>query len=253
MVKQLRKILVQTLGFERYIRFVSDVYLRLVSAGWGKRQYPELFFLEKIIKPGFVCLDIGANLGYYSVALSRLVGPEGQVLAVEPIPAFQAIWQDNVKRSGVRNLTLLPYALGGQNTTVQMGTPERDGLLHHGMTKVAASNPNEHYARTYDVPMRIPDDLLANLPRLDFVKCDVEGFEFEVFRHMQATLRRFQPLIQTELNGLENRRAVVNLLAELGYKPFMLSERSELVPCTEAQLQSAVTADFYFQPRNLAV
>ena len=253
MVKQLRKILVQTLGFERYIRFVSDVYLRLVSAGWGKRQYPELFFLEKIIKPGFVCLDIGANLGYYSVALSRLVGPEGQVLAVEPIPAFQAIWQDNVKRSGVRNLTLLPYALGGQNTTVQMGTPERDGLLHHGMTKVAASNPNEHYARTYDVPMRVPDDLLANLPRLDFVKCDVEGFEFEVFRHMQATLRRFQPLIQTELNGLENRRAVVNLLAELGYKPFMLSERSELVPCTEAQLQSAVTADFYFQPRNLAV
>lgn len=253
MVKQLRKILVQTLGFERYIRFVSDVYLRLVGAGWGKRQYPELFFLEKIIRPGFVCLDIGANLGYYSVALSRLAGSEGQVLAVEPIPAFQAIWQDNVKRSGIRNLTLLPYALGGQNTTVQMGTPERDGLLHHGMTKVAASNPNEHYARTYDVPMRIPDDLLAHLPRLDFVKCDVEGFEFEVFRHMQATLRRFQPLIQTELNGLENRQAVVNLLAELGYKPFMLSERSELVPCTEAQLQSAVTADFYFQPRNSAV
>ncbi|MDF7814555.1 FkbM family methyltransferase [Hymenobacter sp. YC55] len=252
MVKQLRKILVQTLGFERYIRFVSDVYLRLVGAGWGKRQYPELFFLEKIIKPGYVCLDIGANLGYYSVALSRLAGPEGQVLAVEPIPMFQAIWQDNVKRSGIRNLTLLPYALGGQNTTVQMGTPERDGLLHHGMTKVAASNPNEHYARTYEVPMRVPDDLLSNLPRLDFVKCDVEGFEFEVFRHMQATLRRFQPLIQTELNGLENRRAVVNLLAELGYKPFILSERSELVPCMEAQLQSAVTADFYFQPRNTA-
>ncbi|HEX8429016.1 FkbM family methyltransferase [Hymenobacter sp.] len=252
MVKQLRKLLVQTLGFKQYIRFVSGVYLRLVGAGWGKRQYPELFFLEKLIKPGFVCLDIGANLGYYSVALSRLAGPEGQVLAVEPIPDFQAIWQDNVKRSGVRNLTLLPYALGGQNTTVQMGTPERDGLLHHGMTKVAASNPHEHYARTYDVPMRVPDDLLAHLPRLDFVKCDVEGFEFEVFRHMQATLRRFQPLIQTELNGLENRLAVVNLLAELGYKPFLLSERSELVPCTEGQLQGAVSADFYFQPLNPA-
>jgi FkbM family methyltransferase len=252
MVKQLRKLLVRALGFEQYIRFVSGVYLRLVGAGWGKKKYPELFFLEKIIKPGFVCLDIGANLGYYSVALSKLAGLEGQVLAVEPIPDFQAIWQDNVKRSGVRNLTLLPYALGGQNTTVQMGTPERNGLLHHGMTKVAASNPNEHYARTYEVPMRVPDDLLAHLPRLDFVKCDVEGFEFEVFRHMQATLRRFQPLIQTELNGLENRRAVVALLAELGYKPFVLSSRSELVPCSDAQLESAVTADFYFQPLNPA-
>ncbi|MBO0358211.1 FkbM family methyltransferase [Hymenobacter sp. BT186] len=252
MVKQLRKLLVRTLGFERYIRFVSGVYLRLVGAGWGKKKYPELFFLEKIVKPGFVCLDIGANLGYYSVALSKLVGAEGQVLAVEPIPAFQAIWQDNVKRSGYQNLTLLPYALGGQDTIVQMGTPERNGLLHHGMTKVAASNPHETYARTYDVRMRNPDGLLAHLPRLDFVKCDVEGFEYEVFRHMQATLRRFRPLIQTELNGLENRRAVAGLLAELGYKPFLLSERSELVPCTETQLESAVSADFYFQPTNPA-
>ncbi|MBX0292754.1 FkbM family methyltransferase [Hymenobacter sp. HSC-4F20] len=252
MMKQLRKLLVRTLGFERYIRLVSRVYLRLVEAGWGRQKYPELFFLEQLVKPGFVCLDIGANLGYYSVALSRLVGPQGRVLAVEPIPDFQAIWQDNVRLSGHQNLTLLPYALGGENTTVQMGTPERDGLLHHGMTKVAASNTQEHYARTYEVPMRVPDELFLDLPRLDFVKCDVEGFEYEVFRHMQATLRRFQPLIQTELNGLENRRAVAALLAGLGYKPFVLSERFELVPCSEAQLSSAVTADFYFKPDSAA-
>ena len=247
-MKQVRKLLVSTLGFERYIRLVSRVYLRLVGAGWGRQKYPELFFLEQIIKPGFVCLDIGANLGYYSVALSRLVGPAGRVLAVGPIPDFQAIWQDNVRLSGHSNLTLLPYALGGEDTTVQMGTPERNGLLHHGMTKVAASNPHEQYARTYEVPMRVPDELFRDLTRLDFVKCDVEGFEYEVFRHMQATLRRFRPLIQTELNGLENRRAVASLLAGLGYKPFVLSARSELVPCTAAQLESAVTADFYFQP-----
>ena len=247
-MKELRKLLVRALGFERYIRLVSRVYLRLVGAGWGKEKYPELFFLTKIVKPGFVCLDIGANLGYYSVALSRLTGPQGKVLAVEPIPMFQNIWKDNVRLSGYANLTLLPYALGGENTTVQMGTPERNGLLHHGMTKIAASNTQEHYARTYDVPMRVPDELFADLARLDFVKCDVEGFEHEVFRNMQRTLRRFRPLIQTELNGLENRRNVVALLEKLGYKPFVLSERSELVPCTTAQLESAVTADFYFQP-----
>ena len=83
MMKPVRKGLVRALGFERYIRFVSQVYLRLVGAGWGKARYPELFFLRKIIRPGFVCLDIGANLGYYSVALSRLAGPTGRVLAVE--------------------------------------------------------------------------------------------------------------------------------------------------------------------------
>ncbi|MCR5887765.1 FkbM family methyltransferase [Hymenobacter sp. J193] len=249
-MKALRKLLVNTLGFERYIRLVSRVYLRLVGAGWGKTKYPELFFLRQLVKPGDVCLDIGANLGYYSVMLSKLTGPTGRVLAVEPIPAFQEIWRDNVRLSGHANLTLLPYALGGENTTVQMGTPERDGLLHHGMTKIAASNPQERYVRTYEVPMRVPDELLADLPRLDFVKCDVEGFEYEVFRHMQHMLRRHQPVIQTELNGLENRRQVVALLAGLGYKPFVLSARWELEPCLPEQLDSAATADFYFQPAS---
>jgi FkbM family methyltransferase len=250
-MKALRKLLVGTLGFERYIRLASRVYLRLVATGWGRKKYPELFFLEKLVTPGAVCLDIGANLGYYSVALSRLVGPTGKVLAVEPVPLFQRIWQDNVQLSGHDNLLLLPYALGGHNATVRMGTPARDGLLHHGMTKVADSSPTEQYAQFYEVPMRVPDELLADFERLDFVKCDVEGFEYEVFRHMQQTLRRHRPLIQTELNGLNNRRQVAELLAGLGYRPYVLETQSgdaRLVPCPPAVLTGPADRDFYFKP-----
>ena len=58
----------------------------------------------------------------------------------------------------------------------------------------------KHYARTYEVPMRVPDELLADLPRLDFVKCDVEGFEHEVFRHLQAYAA---PLSAPYPNGAE--------------------------------------------------
>ncbi|OON70647.1 FkbM family methyltransferase [Hymenobacter sp. CRA2] len=250
-MKALRKLLVGTLGFERYIRLASRVYLRLVGLGWGKTKYPELFFLEQLVKPGYVCLDIGANLGYYSVALSRLVGPAGKVLAVEPVPLFQRIWEDNVQVSGHDNLMLLPYALGGKNDVVRMGTPARNGLLHHGMTKVADSSPTEQYGQYYDVQMRVPDELLADFDRLDFIKCDVEGFEYEVFRHMQGTLRRHRPLIQTELNGLDNRRRVAELLAELGYRPYVLETQSgspRLVPCPPAVLMGPADRDFYFQP-----
>ncbi|GAA4378260.1 FkbM family methyltransferase [Hymenobacter koreensis] len=250
-MKALRKLLVGALGFERYIRFVSRIYLRLVAAGWGKAKYPELFFLARLVKPGDVCLDIGANLGYYSVALSRLVGPQGKVLAVEPVPLFQRIWEDNVRLSGYDNLLLLPFALGGQNTSVKMGTPARNGLLHHGMTKIADSNPAEQYGQFYDVNMRVPDELLAGFDRLDFIKCDVEGFEHEVFQHMQETLRRHQPVIQTELNGATNRQRVSQLLAELGYQPYVLETsgaNSRLVPCPPAELQGTADRDFYFKP-----
>lgn len=247
-MKAIRKLLITLLGFNRYIRLVSRVYLTLVGAGLMQKKYPELFFLKKIIRPGFTCIDIGANLGYYSTFLSRLAGPEGKVLAVEPVPAFQEIWRQNVKASGVANLTMWPYALGGQNTRIQMGTPERDGLLHHGMTKIVSSAP-ESYAVTYEVEMKIPDELFINLNRLDFIKCDVEGYEFEVFRHMQETLQKFKPLIQTELNGEENRRQVNALLTGLGYQTYILSPNQTLLPCDDVLLMSHA-GDFYFKHAN---
>ena len=244
-LKAIRKFLVTTLGFNRYIRLVSRVYLLLVGAGFMQKKYPELFFLKKIIRPGFTCLDIGANLGYYSTFLSRLAGPEGKVLAVEPVPAFQEIWRENVKISGVANLSMWPYALGGENTRIRMGTPERDGLLHHGMTKIVTSAP-DNYAVTYEVEMKIPDELFINLNRLDFIKCDVEGYEFEVFRHMQQTLRKFQPMIQTELNGAENRRQVKALLAAIGYQAYILLPDQTLLPCDDVLLMNH-QGDFYFK------
>jgi FkbM family methyltransferase len=247
-LKALRKFLVNTLGFKNYIRLVSRIYLMLVGSGLLQKRYPELFFLKKVVKPGFTCLDIGANLGYYSTFLSKLVGPAGKVLAIEPVPLFQEIWRKNVKASGVANLTMWPYALGGQNARIQMGTPERDGLLHHGMTKIISS-AKDNYARTYEVEMKIPDELFINLNRLDFVKCDVEGYESEVFGNMQETLRKFRPLIQTELNGKENRQRVKSLLVQIGYQPYILSANQTLLPCDDVVFLSH-QGDFYFKTAN---
>ncbi|MBK0404364.1 FkbM family methyltransferase [Adhaeribacter sp. BT258] len=246
-MKLLRKLLENMLGFKGYLRLVSKTYIIMVGAGLMQKKYPELFFLKKIIRPGFTCIDIGANLGYYSTFLSKLAGPKGTVLAVEPIPLFQQIWTDNVKASGVDNLKLLPYALGSENTTIQMGTPERNGLLHHGMTKVVSSNAQEKYAHFYDVAMKVPDELFSGLQRLDFVKCDVEGFEFQVFSNMQQTLARHLPLIQTELNGDHNRDSVIALLEKLGYQTCVLSAENELKPARGAEIANH-HGDFYFKP-----
>lgn len=229
------------------MRLVSRMYLVMVGSGRMREKYPELFFLQRLIKPGFTCLDIGANLGYYSTSLSKLAGPTGKVLAVEPVPLFGRIWAENVRASGIDNLTLLPYALGGQNTTIEMGTPTRNGLVHHGMTKIASS-ADEEYAQTYQVEMRVPDELFANLERLDFIKCDVEGYEHQVFANLQETIRKFKPLIQTELNGTQNRQSVVSLLAGLGYSAYTLSPDRTLSACLPQEIDTFAGGDFYFKP-----
>jgi FkbM family methyltransferase len=219
------------------------MYTSLTANGFLKKKYPELFYLQKIIKPGYVCIDIGANMGYYSTFLSRLAGSEGKVYSVEPIPMFVDLLKLNLRSTGIRNVEVLPYALGEKNTTVKMGTPLVDGLIHHGMTKVASLS-DEKYAQEYNVEMKVPDELFSNLTRLDFIKCDIEGYEHYVFSNMVNTITKFKPMIQTELNDAAGRQKVVELLTGIGYTVSSLSE-NKLVPLTNAEINSH-SSDFYF-------
>ena len=242
-MKFFRKLILKLVGLKAYYIIISRIYTSLTASGFLKKKYPELFYLQKIIKPGFVCIDIGANLGYYSTFLSRLAGAEGKVYSVEPIPMFVDLLRLNLRATGIRNVEVMPYALGEKNMVVNMGTPVVDGLIHHGMTKVASLS-DEKYAQQYEVEMKVPDELFANLQRLDFVKCDVEGYEHFVFTNMIKTINRFHPLIQTELNGTDGRQKVVSLLTASGYKAHRLSDE-KLIPLSASEIISNIS-DFYF-------
>ncbi len=245
-MKLVKKILLGILGIEGYIKLASRVYIWLVLHGFLRKKYPELFYLEQIVKPGSVVIDIGANLGYYSVKLSKLAGENGKVYAVEPIQMFYNVWKNNVKNSGFDNLQLCPYALGSETKTVQMGMPEKEGLLHHGMTKIT-SLAQEKYVQLFDVQMRNPDELFNDLTKLDFVKCDVEGYESEVFSNMKSTLKKFLPIVQSELSGKENRIKVIAIFTELGYKANILDDSNTLIPVDEVLINHS-QKDFYFVP-----
>ncbi|HBX50743.1 MAG: hypothetical protein A2236_04755 [Bacteroidetes bacterium RIFOXYA2_FULL_33_7] len=241
----IRILLYKILGLKTYLKLVSLTFIKLVKAGFLKKQYPELFHLHKIIKPGFTCIDIGANLGYYSVKLSEIVGENGKVYAVEPIPMFNEIWKSNVKFSKNKNLELLPYALGENEQIVQMGIPIRAGVLHHGMTKIVDTG-KENYIKYFDVEMKNPDKLFFDLPRLDFIKCDIEGYEHVVFSNITKTLTKFKPIIQSELGGQENRQKVINTLKNIGYVPKLLA-KGELVDVSANDILTK-DQDFYFLP-----
>ena len=243
-MKTIRKIIIKVAGLQFYLKFISKIYLSLVKKGMLKKQYPELFYLKEIIKPGFVCIDIGANLGYYSYFLAKHSGKKGKVFAVEPVPLFAEIWKKNVHYNKRKNLKLFPYALGNENKSIRMGMPVHQGIIHHGMTKVAVS-ANEKYAYFFEAEMRIPDALFTELEKLDFVKCDVEGFEYMVFSNMTETIKRHKPLIQSELSGKENREKTISLLEGMGYTTCLLGEENRLEKA-DMQEKKQAQKDFYF-------
>lgn len=245
MEKIFRAFLFKLLGQEKYLTLVSNIYIRLIKAGFMKNKYPELFYLREIVKPGFVCLDIGANVGYYSAFLSLYAGKAGHVYAVEPVELFANVFAKNTSEFGLDNITLYRTALGGENKIIQMGTPIIDGVFRHGLTRVLNENDAPDM-RTSNVEMRVPDELFSSLSRFDFMKCDVEGYEVFVLPHFIKTLGKFKPLIQMEISTEENRRQIFELLFPLGYSAYRLSNHSLEKMSTENALHYD-SGDFYFR------
>ena len=245
-MKSIRKLLVKLFGINTYLKIVSKIYIFLVKNGCLKKKYPEIFNLKNIVKQDFTCIDIGANLGYYSYFMSKYAGKNGKLYSVEPIPMFANIWKSNMKSSDT-NYKLFQVALGGENKTVQMGIPERDGVLRHGLTKITSS-AEEKYVSFFDVEMKIPDELFADLTKIDFIKCDVEGYESIVFDNFKKLISKHRPLVQTELSGIENRLHVIELFKEMNYSVNVL-EDEKLIPISENDIK-LVDKDFYFIPQN---
>jgi FkbM family methyltransferase len=247
MEKNIRSLLIRIIGFEHYLALVSRIYLALVSRGFLKKKYPELFFLRHLLKPGDVCIDIGANVGYYSSFMSRHVGLSGKVIAIEPVALFANLFKKNLTRWGLPNVMLHRVALGAAPGNLVMGTPLIDGVLRHGLTHVLAQNEDRSGMQTYDVQVAIPDELFADLPKINFVKCDVEGYEVKLFPLFLATLQKHKPVIQIEITGVENRKNMLDILLPLGYVAHALSD-NKLFPLSNNEALK-YESDFYFLPQ----
>jgi FkbM family methyltransferase len=244
--KKIRNLLHKTLGVSGYLNLVSSLYITAIRAGLLKSKYPELFYLNNIVKPGFVCVDIGANVGYYSVQLSKLTGKNGHVYAVEPVPLFAGVFLKNCKRFALNNITLYQVALGSEEKQVTLQTPVLDGVFRHGLTKVVEQAEEKTNQQSYTANMVVPDILFEPLQKIDFLKCDVEGYEVHLFPQLLKTLQRCKPTIQIEISSPENREIIYNLLQPLGYNWYGLKQE-KLIPLTREEAVNYELGDFYLK------
>lgn len=154
--------------------------------------------LRRLIKPGDLCVDVGANLGWYTLVLSDLVGSAGRVYAFEPDPrAFARLTENLALNPDAVNVVLEPCAVGARSGEVALHLGESD--LYSSVFVDQARGGTPHRA-----PMVSLDEYVRTkgVPRVDFVKCDAEGAELEVFRGGEATLGTGArpPMLQLEVN-----------------------------------------------------
>ncbi len=222
----IRQLLFRLLGLQNYLRLISYIFLKTFTQKWWLPDHEQVRFLAKLIKPGMHCLDIGANLGYISVPLSRYVGAHGKVYSVEPVPVFRATLERNLKAFGKANYTVFPFALGEEDDKpITMGTPQVAGIIRHGRTEIVeATQAAKNVAVTHTATMKRADTLFGHLPQLDFLKCDVEGYELHILPLLAALIQKHKPVLEIEISPIEHKEVLVPMITGWGYKAFYFNE-----------------------------
>lgn len=226
MVKFLRILVTKLLGQTGYLKLLNIIFflsyrLKLLK---NNPTYKYHYFVKNIIKPGFTVVDIGANLGYYSVLYREWIGDKGKLISIEPIPLYNNILQWRLKKHS--NVTILPYALGTEEKDITLVTPGKHGYLHTGLPFVFDASKGEkleNYEFRFEAKMKRASQLLKDIPKIDYIKCDIEGYEKYVIPELKDIIIKHKPILQIETSG-EPRKVVEDLLFELGYKKYEVQD-----------------------------
>lgn len=176
----------------------------------GEKFMDDLELIEPYLRPGMIAFDVGANIGYLALYLRHRIGASGELYCFEPEPENYAELETNLRRNRLDNCHAIQSAVGAQEGSVTF-TPGLNGF-------VAPEG-----APGISVPVVTLDQFIAqrSLPRVDFVKIDVEGFEVDVLTGMKATLSRpDKPILYVEVHGRGevyngNPRRVCEILEEI--------------------------------------
>jgi FkbM family methyltransferase len=178
----------------------------------GTLEPPVQEALRRLLAPGDVFYDVGANVGFFTILGARLVGPEGRVVAFEPVPACA--------RAVARNIALNDFAHAEIREEAVGAASGRAPLLVVGeasWSHLASTGRHADVRAEIDVAVASIDELVAagEIPPPDVLKIDTEGAELQAIAGMRGTIERHRPAIVCELH--DTNAEYLALMDELDY------------------------------------
>lgn len=224
MVTTLKKYLFLILGLKNYLKLLHKGFMFSYSAGFLKSDYiyKYHYFVKNIVEEGDHVVDLGANLGYFSKIFSGLVKSSGKVICIEPVvPFFKTLeWA----MQGKGNVVLHNKALGTENKMVTMSLPIEKNNLRPGLAHISNTTEKAEKEMVFEVEMVKGSELLSALPKIDFIKCDIEGYEEFVFPEIKSILEKYQPIVQIETWD-RHKIVIFNLMEALNFVPYLVLEQ----------------------------
>jgi FkbM family methyltransferase len=179
----------------------------------GSHEWETQKTILKFLNNGMIVYNVGAHIGFYALGMSRLVGPQGKVIAFEPNPQVYTRLYGNISINNVLNVTALPYAVGDFDGVANFSTSLSDTQGRFSHLPYVKNGP------VIQVPcIRIDTFIKEGGPVPSFMMIDVEHAEGSVFRGMVETLIQHRPIILVELHGPAAITEAWDILSECEYK-----------------------------------
>lgn len=208
-------------------------YLQAHLYAFGDYELPTIRFIRSFLTRDAVCCDVGAQMGYLSLAMATAAEGTTTVHAFEPESVNAERFAENVALNGLRNVSLHRTAVSNVDGMLRLYlSNDRNAGTHS--TIANSSNVSDEFV---EIPSTTLDSFAAAqaLERLDLIKIDVEGAEFDVLRGADRVLRTLRPCVILELSdALQQQRGMTSkdikvFMADRGYSAYAINDDGTLV------------------------
>lgn len=234
---------------------------------WSEWQHPktknvrprfdDIEILQKWIQPGDFVIDIGAHVGDTTLPYAHLVGKEGTCLALEPNPFVFKVLRENAEINQ-DYLNIIPLeAAAAEKEEILKFSYNDPGLCNGGNSECYSPLERRSF---YEVEVKgIPLESYLNthfakeLERLTFIKTDVEGYDFSLFKLHKPLITKWRPALQVEVHktlNYQEKKAFADSIKELNYTLYFVPDvtLSTMHPLSDSDLENSKTFDLFASP-----
>jgi FkbM family methyltransferase len=151
-----------------------------------------------LCEPGAVVLDVGANVGFFTLIAAKYVGPGGRVVAFEPVDGNLRALRHNLALNDFAHVDVHALALGSAASSIDFlvgADPTKSRAASIGAPSGGSTRIRVDVAALYDLIAA------GSVPVPDVIKMDIEGAEIDAVAGMQQTLRQHRPVLLCEMHG----------------------------------------------------
>ena len=188
----------------------------------------ETKIMRDIVKEGMTVVDIGANIGYYSLILSDLVGKKGKVISIEPEPENFRLLLKNINANNKSNINSVKRALSDKDGAIDFFISEE----HKGDHRSYDSGDKRKKIKVKSICL---DAFLGSKIKPDIIKMDIQGAEYSAIKGMENTLKKKDVILLMEFSPSlieksgNSPKELLNLIEKMGFELKFINENKKSI------------------------